>query len=48
MDTLEQVQQKATEIIKGLKHHSCEDMLRELGLLILDLIDVYTFSKGGC
>lgn len=40
--------QRATKGIKGLKHHSCEEMLRELGMLILDLIDVYTFSKGGC
>lgn len=29
---LEQVQQRATEMIKGLDHLSCEEKLRELGL----------------
>jgi len=36
MDILERVQQRAAKMIKGLKHLSYEDKLRELGLFILE------------
>ena len=36
MELLEQVQQTDTEMIKGLKHLSCEERLRELGLVSLE------------
>lgn len=32
MEQLQRVQQRATEEIKGLRHLSCEERLRELGL----------------
>lgn len=36
MDTLKGVQGKATKMLKGLQDHSCEERLRDLGLLSLE------------
>lgn len=36
MDRLEQIQQKATKMIKGLEHLTWQERLRELGSLSLD------------